>query len=151
MARKDKPVIPEPRAGDFDIQSEWEYAMSVWHESEGRIAYANLHMQRAIYHQQRDHQIESRRPKKLKRGSAANSVGMSRDEEFPYHQAHGDAVAMSKNLYERSRARSPLKHEMPKWEELSRGAQDQTINDVKYAVSILDERRAFRREQTNGS
>lgn len=151
MAKTPKPVIPEPRANEFDVESEWHYARSIWHENEGRITYASLEMHRARYHQEKEDRemLEARFPsrfrRELKPGSAANSVGMNRDPELAHHQAHGDAVLIAKVFYGRARARSPFKEEMPIWKNLSQGSQEILVNDAKEAIRVLDERRAARK------
>lgn len=149
MARSE---LSKPKPETFDLASEWNYAMSVWYQDQDQIGMAQLYMQRAMYHQEKEHmeEFKLRQPKKLKLKTRAEAK-VERDLEAAYHQAHGDAVAMAKNLYARNRARSPLKEEMPTWDKLTQGTQDIFINDVKAAISIVDERRAFRKEQTNGS
>ena len=147
MARMPKPVIPEPKAHEFDVESEWHYAMSVWHEDNGRVAYANLHMQMARYHQEKEYAdaIQNRYPslrQSLRPGSAANSVGMNRDPELAHHE---DAAMVAKILYLRGRARSPLSEYLPIWKNLSPGSQSYLIDDVKEAIRVLDERRNNRK------
>lgn len=150
-----KAEILEPQQRDFALTSEWNYAMSVWHESRNKIATAQLFMQRALYHQEREHMEEFKlrqlRPAPLtKKLKTREDAKVERDLEAA-HLDRTDAAAMAKNLYARNRARSPLKDEMPTWDKLTRRTQDTFIIDAVAAITILDDRRAFRKEQANGS
>lgn len=70
------PPPPKPKPKDFDKSSEWFYKMSEWFEDQGRIASAQLYMQRAQYHQELEtiERFVTTRPQRLKAVSAANSV-----------------------------------------------------------------------------
>lgn len=143
-------IVMEPERSDFDAESEWHYAMSVWYEGQDAMFSADLEMQRARYHQEKEYAdaIQNRYPslrRSLRPGSAANSVGMDRDPELAHHQAHGDAATVAKILYLRGRARSPLSEDLPLWKNLSPGSQSYLIDDVKEAIRVLDERRNNRK------
>lgn len=146
-------MIPKPVARDFDVRSEYHYALAIWYEDHQSFSVAGLELQKARYHQEKEFwelvEEQEKEPAPLRRdlrpGSAANSVGMNRDPEVALHQAHGDAVMVSKAIYGRMRARSPFPDELPIWKNLSQGSQDYLIDDAKEAIRVLDERRNTRK------